>query len=69
MATVKSKSSPAKRSTAKTPAIKKFDTKNLADLATQLQQQFGFDGFKGPQEEIINTLLSGRDTFVINYPP
>ena len=53
------------KSTAKTPAIKKFDKKNLADLATQLQQQFGFDGFKGPQEEIINTLLSGRDCFVI----
>ena len=65
MATVKSKSAPAKKTAAKTPAIKKFDQKNLADLATQLQQQFGFDGFKGPQEEIINTLLSGRDTFVI----
>jgi len=65
MATVKSKSSTVKKSTAKTPAIKKFDKKNLADLSTQLQQQFGFDGFKGPQEEIINTLLSGRDTFVI----
>ena len=65
MTTVKSKSATAKRSTAKTPAIKKFDKKNLADLATQLQQQFGFDGFKGPQEEIITTLLSGRDAFVI----
>ncbi|MEP7163119.1 MAG: DNA helicase RecQ [Ferruginibacter sp.] len=65
MATVKSKSTPVKKGTAKTPAIKKFDKTNLAGLATQLQQQFGFDGFKGPQEEIINTLLSGRDSFVI----
>jgi ATP-dependent DNA helicase RecQ len=65
MATVKSKSSPVKKPSAKTPAIKKFDKMNLADLATQLQQQFGFDGFKGPQEEIITTLLSGRDAFVI----
>ncbi len=35
------------------------------DLTTQLQDQFGFDGFKGPQEEIIQSLLSGNDTFVI----
>ncbi len=65
MATVKSKSTTVKKATAKTPAIKKFDKTNLAGLATQLQQQFGFDGFKGPQEEIITTLLSGRDAFVI----
>ena len=36
-----------------------------ADLASQLQNEFGFDGFKGDQEKIINTLLSGKDTFVI----
>ncbi len=60
MATVKSKSGKGK-----TTAIKKFDIQNLEGLATQLQQQFGFDGFKGPQEEIISTLLSGRDIFVI----
>ncbi|MBC7867226.1 MAG: DEAD/DEAH box helicase, partial [Gloeobacteraceae cyanobacterium ES-bin-316] len=35
------------------------------DLAAQLQEQFGFDGFKDPQEEIIQSLLSGTDTFVI----
>ncbi len=60
MATVKSKSGKGK-----TTAIKKFDNQNLSDLSTQLQQQFGFDGFKGPQEEIITTLLSGSDIFVI----
>ena len=39
--------------------------KNQPDLTTQLQNQFGFDGFKGPQEEIIESLLNGNDTFVI----
>jgi ATP-dependent DNA helicase RecQ len=30
-----------------------------------LQKFFGFDSFKGQQEEIITSLLEGRDTFVI----
>ena len=34
-------------------------------LTTQLQEHFGFDAFKDPQEAIINSLLSGKDTFVI----
>ena len=38
------------------------DSKTLTD---HLQQNFGFDGFKEPQEDIINNLLAGRDTFVI----
>ena len=38
---------------------------NSSDLTEQLQQHFGFDQFKGPQEEIIQTVLSGTDTFVI----
>ena len=45
-------------------AIKASKT-NQPDLSTQLQSQFGFDGFKGPQEEIIERLLSGNDTLVI----
>ncbi|HMJ48459.1 MAG TPA: ATP-dependent DNA helicase RecQ, partial [Ferruginibacter sp.] len=50
--------------------LAKINTKNngaliTADLAVQLQELFGFDGFKGPQEEIIQTLLSGKDAFVI----
>ncbi len=40
-------------------------TKNIKELAKQLQGHFGFDGFKGPQEAIIQNLLEGRDTFVI----
>ncbi len=30
-----------------------------------LQKFFGFDGFKGNQEKIINNILNGQDTFVI----
>ena len=37
-------------------------TQNLKDA---LQQYFGFDKFKGPQEEIIQSVLDGKDTFVI----
>src|SRR5690348_13654301 len=36
-----------------------------ASLHQALQEQFGFDHFKGNQEAIIKSLLSGKDTFVI----
>ncbi len=36
-----------------------------SELASQLQKHFGFDQFKGPQEEIIQTVLQGKDAFVI----
>ncbi|HCK21621.1 MAG TPA: ATP-dependent DNA helicase RecQ, partial [Bacteroidetes bacterium] len=39
-------------------------TSNLA-IKEALQEYFGFDTFKGNQEEIIQSLLDGRDTFVI----
>ncbi|MBL7771538.1 MAG: DNA helicase RecQ [Chitinophagaceae bacterium] len=35
------------------------------DLKKALREQFGFDNFKGDQEEIIQSILSGKDTFVI----
>ena len=35
------------------------------DIHQGLQQYFGFDAFKGTQEQAINTLMNGRDTFVI----
>lgn len=35
------------------------------DLREVLKEYFGFDQFKGNQEAIIRSLLSGRDTFVI----
>ncbi|HEX2684071.1 MAG TPA: ATP-dependent DNA helicase RecQ, partial [Ferruginibacter sp.] len=56
------------RSNIKEPKLKvkiKAAIKNQPDLSTQLQDQFGFDGFKGPQEAIIESLLNGNDTFVI----
>ncbi|GAA5221777.1 DNA helicase RecQ [Membranihabitans marinus] len=34
-------------------------------LQNALQQYFGFDQFKGPQESIIRSVLGGKDTFVI----
>ena len=34
-------------------------------LSKALQENFGFDAFKGPQEEIIESLLAGSDSLVI----
>ena len=34
-------------------------------LSAQLQKYFGFDRFKGQQEEIIESVLDGSDTFVL----
>lgn len=39
--------------------------KSKINLKKELQQHFGFEGFKGEQEKIIKSILSGRDTFVI----
>jgi ATP-dependent DNA helicase RecQ len=36
-----------------------------AELLETLKSFFGFDGFKGTQEQIIKSLLTGKDTFVI----
>ncbi|MCU0333760.1 MAG: DNA helicase RecQ [Chitinophagaceae bacterium] len=35
------------------------------ELAARLHEHFGFDGFKGKQLEAIQSLMSGRDTFII----
>lgn len=70
MATTKSASGTAKKVASKKSSSLNSSAKKVTlpintDLAAQLQEQFGFDGFKDPQEAIIQTLLSGRDTFVI----
>lgn len=69
MATSKTKKRTGNTSTALKPvqqtANKIKGSIDQTQLAAQLQYQFGFDGFKGPQEEIINSLLNGNDTFVI----
>jgi ATP-dependent DNA helicase RecQ len=59
--------------TQKKPAAKKqkannstAPTKKLSsELLSQLQENFGFDGFKDNQDAIIQNLLAGNDTFVI----
>ena len=57
---VVAKKSPVKTNIPTTPSLQLDST-----LAAQLQEQFGFNGFKDPQEAIIQSLLSGKDTFVI----
>src|SRR5688572_21425729 len=44
---------------------KKTTLKIQTELSQHLQDQFGFDNFKDTQEEIIKSLLKGKDTFVI----
>ena len=69
MATVKAKIKSGNKITVLKPLLQSVEKVkariNQTDLAAQLQHQFGFDGFKGPQEEIIKSLLAGNDTFVI----
>ncbi|WP_052911152.1 DNA helicase RecQ [Riemerella anatipestifer] len=40
-------------------------TKKTYNLAEELKKYFGFSTFKGQQEAIISTLLSGKDVFVL----
>src|SRR4051812_22067145 len=61
MATTTKKRTPKKTTFAKETLV----TKPTSDLQQALQEQFGFNKFKGDQEKIIQSLLSGRDTFVI----
>ncbi len=58
---IKTKNKPVKAS----PKSKTLNQKEPGALITHLQENFGFDSFKDPQEEIINNLLAGKDTFVI----
>jgi ATP-dependent DNA helicase RecQ len=69
MATVKSKSAKPKAAEIKKP-LKQSGEKvaskiNQQDLTAALQTHFGLDSFRGTQEEVINNLLAGNDTFVI----
>jgi ATP-dependent DNA helicase RecQ len=42
-----------------------FITDEKIDLKESLKKYFGFDQFKGRQEEVIKNVLSGKNTFVI----
>lgn len=65
----------SKKTTTKKTTVTKADTKGPAkkaqsnshnlDIYKSLSLHFGFEHFKGRQEEAINSLLNGRDTFVI----
>ena len=54
------KEKPGKRS-----AVKAISVEKNLNLKAQLQDYFGFDGFKEPQETIIKNLLAGNDALVI----
>lgn len=74
MATTTKKKAPAKASEKKISAEKPSSSANIGkhsetnhrfDIHKSLFDYFGFDKFKGTQEEAINNLLTGKDTFVI----
>ena len=68
MTTTTKKASSVRRSATKTPSRTKSASGRTVSsdlLHTALQENFGFDAFKGNQEAIIKSLLSGKDTFVI----
>jgi ATP-dependent DNA helicase RecQ len=73
MATVRKSAAPRRAQTTKSAAlipVRSQQTLSLNgngtdDLRAILKEYFGFDQFKGNQEAIIRSLLSGRDTFVI----
>ena len=70
MTTVKKtkKSAPVKEKkdkSAKSSAVKAISVEKNLNLTAQLQDYFGFNGFKEPQEIIIKNLLAGNDALVI----
>ncbi len=71
MATNITKKTTATKKTAAQPALKKVTKVEIPapehpyNIHKALLNFFGFDNFKGTQEQAINNLLSGKDTFVI----
>ena len=67
MATARTKAAkkPAATKIANGSLVKTIAPVTNQSLTSQLQDHFGFDGFKEPQEDIIKSLLAGNDTFVI----
>ena len=63
MATLKIKPTAKKKISSAKP--EHTEAAAFPQLNKHLQHYFGFDTFKDPQEEIINNLLAGKDTFVI----
>jgi ATP-dependent DNA helicase RecQ len=70
MATTSPKTKSTVKAAGKTAAVKNTKTPTAKsnrkpDLLQPLQEYFGLDSFRGEQEQIIQSLLSGTDTFVI----
>src|ERR1044071_472271 len=69
MATTETKKTTTRKTKAKTVSSKtkavNEKPKPSSSLLAHLQEHFGFDAFKDNQDAIIQSLLSGRDTFVI----
>ncbi|MBL7738172.1 MAG: DNA helicase RecQ [Chitinophagaceae bacterium] len=65
--TAKKPAGGGKKPAASKPAKQKSSSNSVKrfDLHAALQEQFGFNKFKDNQEKIIESLLAGRDTFVI----
>src|SRR5579872_5118888 len=65
MATTETKKTAGRKTKAASAKTAKAQTQTNRSLLTHLQEQFGFDAFKDNQDKIIQSLLSGKDTFVI----
>ena len=66
METISKKKTTGTKTDTKKGADKKAQSKTHdLDIHKSLRLHFGFEHFKGRQEEAINSLLNGRDTFVI----
>src|ERR1700754_238620 len=65
MATTETKKTTTRKSKTVSSKTVKEKAKPSTSLLGQLQEHFGFDAFKDNQDAIIQSLLSGKDTFVI----
>ena len=66
MATTETKKTTVRKSKAvSSKTATKTQAKPSNSLLAHLQEHFGFDAFKDNQDQIIQSLLAGKDTFVI----
>src|SRR6201996_4500676 len=65
MATTETKKIANRKTKASSSKSEKKVAKQPSNLLSHLQEHFGFDSFKDNQDTIIQSLLSGNDTFVI----
>lgn len=61
----KAVASTTKKAAPKKAAAKKASSQHGYDIYAGLEQYFGFRDFKGTQELAINSIMNGKDTFVI----